>query len=104
VTRLFSVERAWLSFPDRAKATVARANIAAEHEGGGTIRPAFEDVGAVRFLTNSMKVQTLDQLQDVILIRRIAQTNLQPLRLWQTRLWAVSYYSKFARQNVGSSV
>jgi len=32
----------------------------------------------------------------MILIRRIAQTNLQPLRLWLPRLLIIGDYSKFA--------
>ena len=76
-----SVERSGLTFADRTKSAVACANVAAEHERRSSIRPAFKDVRATRFLTNSVQVKSLDQLQHVILIGWIAQPDLQPFRL-----------------------
>src|SRR5258705_1454514 len=104
VARLFCVERARFSFADGAKAAMPRANIAAEHEGCGAVRPAFENVWAACFLANRVEVQPLDQLQDVALVRRIAQTNLQPLRLWLTWPRIVADYCKFARQGFSPRV
>jgi len=43
-----------------------------------------------------MKVEPLNQLEQMVLIRRIAQTNAQPFRLWLTRLWVENV--KFAGQ------
>jgi hypothetical protein len=78
VPRLFAVERARFSFSDRAKAAVPRADIATQHESRRSIGPAFEDVRTTRFLADRMKIQALDQLQHLILVSRIAQTNLEP--------------------------
>lgn len=93
VPRFFRVKRARLAFADRAEAAVARANVASEHERGRAIGPAFENVGTACFLANRVQIQPLNQLQHVVLIRRVAQTNLQPLRLWQTGLGIVTDYS-----------
>src|SRR6185503_13013049 len=73
-------------------------------EGCGAVRPAFENVWAACFLANRVQVQPLDQLQDVVLVRRIAQTNLQPLRLWLTWPRIVADYCKFARQGFSPRV
>jgi len=45
-----------LALIDRAETAVARAGVAAEHEGRGAVRPALEDVRAACFLTNGVKV------------------------------------------------
>jgi hypothetical protein len=74
--RFFRVERSRFSFADRTEAAVARANVAAEHEGSRAIRPAFENIGTACFLADSVQVQSLNQLQNVVLIGRIAQSNL----------------------------
>ena len=100
VTRLFAVERARLAFADRAKAAMARADVAAQHESRRAIRPALKDVRATRFLTNRVQIQPFDQLQDVVLIRRIAQTNLQPFGLRLTR-WLVLLITLSSRANDG---
>ena len=60
---------------DGAKAAVTRANVATQHEGGRAIGPALEYVRASRFLTNRMQFQPLDQLQQMVLVGRIAQTD-----------------------------
>ncbi len=72
------------------------ANVAAQHKGCGPISPAFKDIRTLRFLTNSVQIQSLNQLQQVILIRRIAQTNSQPLWFWLT--WFGIENSKLAGQ------
>jgi hypothetical protein len=54
---------------------MTRANIAAEHERRGAIRPAFKNVWTACFLTNSVQVESFDQLQHVVLIGRIAQAD-----------------------------
>ena len=80
VTRFFLIESYGLSFADRTKAAMARADISAQHESRGPVRPAFKDVWAPGFLTNRVQVQPLDQLQKMVLIGRITQTNAQPFR------------------------
>jgi len=73
VARLFRIQLAGLALSDCAEAAMPRANIAAEHERGGAIGPAFKNVRAARFLANGVQVESFDQLQDVVLIGRIAQ-------------------------------
>jgi hypothetical protein len=75
-----------LALANRAKAAMTRTDVAAQHERGGAIRPAFKDVRTLGLLTNRVQVQTLDQLEQVVLVRRIAQTNPQPFRFWLTGL------------------
>jgi hypothetical protein len=60
---------------------MARADVAAEHEGGGAVRPTLEDIRAARFLTDRVQIQPLDQIEHMILIRRVADANLQPVGL-----------------------
>ena len=98
VARLFRIELTGLSFADRAKAAMTRANVAAQHESRGAIGPAFENVRTTRFLANRVQVKSFDQLQHVVLIRRIAQTNLQPFGLGLTELLIVADYTEFAGQ------
>ena len=81
VAGLVGVERPRRAFTNRAEPAMARADIPAEHKGSSPVSPAFEDVRAPRFLTNRVQVQTLNQLQQMILVGRIAQTNAQPFGL-----------------------
>jgi hypothetical protein len=48
-----------------------------------------------------VQVQTLDQLQQMVLVRRIAKAYAQPIGLWLTRLCVQD--SKFAGQFFGAS-
>ena len=96
VTWLFRVECAGLTFADRAKAAVTCANIAAQHERRRAIRPALENVRATRFLTNRVQVQSFDQLQDLVLVGRVAQADTQPFRFGLAYLLVVADYSEFA--------
>src|SRR5689334_12491071 len=98
VARLFGVEFSWLAFSDGAKPAMPSANISGQHERGRAIRPTFEDVGTTCFLTNSVKVQTLNKLQNVVLISWIAETDAQPLRFRLTHFLIVAHYWKFAGQ------
>jgi hypothetical protein len=43
-----------------------------------------------------MKIQPFDQLQNVVLVRGIAQTDLEPFRLWLSRLQVVANYPQFS--------
>src|ERR1700682_1205403 len=97
VSWLFRIKRTGLAFANRAESAVTGADVAAQHKGCSPISPALENVGALRFLTNSVQVQTFDQLEQMILIRRIAQTNPQPLRFWLTGFWVQD--SEFAGQS-----
>ena len=92
------VKPAGFAFTDGAEAAVARADIAAQHERGRTIGPALENVGALCFLTDRVQVEALDQLEQMVLIRRIAQTNAQPFGLWLT--WFLVENRKFAGQSI----
>ena len=96
VTRFFVVKLTRLALPHRAETTVPRADITAQHECGGAIRPTFKDVRTPGFLTDGMQVQTLDQLEQMVLVRRITQTNPQPFRLWLT--WFLVENLKLAGQ------
>ena len=73
------------------------ANVTAQHERRRAIGPAFENVWTTCFLANCMQVQAVDQLEHVVLIRRITQADLEPFRLGLPRL-GISNYSKFAGQ------
>src|SRR3984885_14529947 len=55
--RLVGVERAHLAVRDRPIRTIARAHIAHQHEGRGTMRKAFANVGAACFLADGMQLQ-----------------------------------------------
>jgi len=81
----FGIKRLGRALANGAKTAMSRTDIAPEHERRGTIRPALKDVWAARFLANRVQVQAFDQLEQVILIRWIAQTNLEPLRFWLPR-------------------
>ena len=100
VPRLFAIEEPRFPLADRAKAAMTRADVTAEHEGCSAIRPTLENVRTACFLANCVQIQPLDQLQDVVLVRRIAQSDLQPLRFWLTGFRNVADYSKFARQGI----
>lgn len=98
VTRFLRVQLTRLTFANRAKSTMARADIAAEHERGGAIRPAFENVRATRFLANGVQVEAFDQLQHLVLTRRVAQADAKPFGFRLTDLLIVADYTEFAGQ------
>jgi hypothetical protein len=72
---LLRIELNGLAFSYSTKAAMPSADIAAEHERCGSIRPAFKNIGATRLLADSMKTEAFNQLQHLILIRWISQTN-----------------------------
>jgi len=96
----FWIKQTGLAFANGAKAAVTSADVSAEHERRRPIRPTLKNVRTARFLTNGVKVQAVYELEHMILICRIAQPNLEPLRLWLARLGIVGDYSKFAGQDV----
>jgi len=82
--RFHRIEVHRLALVHGAESAVSRACVAAEHECRGLIGPAFEDVRAFRFLADGVQVQSADEVEDCILIARIAELDLQPIRLLQT--------------------
>ena len=74
------------------------ADVAAQHERGGAVSPTLEDVWATGFLADGVQVQTFDQLQHLVLVGRVAQTDAQPFGLGLTDLLIVADYSEFAGQ------
>jgi len=92
------VKLAWLTLANRAETTMPGADITTQHKSSRPVSPAFEDIGAPCFLANGVQIQALDQLEQVVLVSRIAQTNTQPLWLWLTRF--VVENLEFAGQSV----
>ena len=80
---------------------MARANVSTQHEGGRAIRPALENIWALRFLADGVQIQALNQLQQMVLIGGIAQANPQPVRLGLA--WLGIQNLKFAGQIVFTS-
>src|SRR5258705_11234610 len=93
---LVGIQQARLSFSHRAEAAMTRANVAAQHEGGCTIRPALKNVGTTRLLTDGMQIETFNQLQHMVLIRWISQADTQPVGLGLTYFLTIADYVKFA--------
>ena len=75
VTRFLPVEESRLSLADGAETAMTRADVAAEHEGRSAIGPTFENVWTASFLANCVQVETFDELQHLVLIRRVAQAD-----------------------------
>ena len=103
VSRFFRIETAGLSFPDRAEAAMTRADVAAEHERRRSIGPTLENVWTTGFLTDGVQVESFDQLQHLVLVRWIAQTNAQPFGFGLTYLLIVTDYTEFAGQLITST-
>lgn len=76
VPRFLRIEASRLSFADSAEATMPCADVSSQHEGGRAVGPTLKNVWAAGFLTNSVQVQSFNQLQHMILIAGIAQANL----------------------------
>ena len=87
VTRLVPVECCWRTLPNCTETAVTRADLAAKHKSRCPVSPAFEDVGAPRFLADRVQLQPLNQLQKMIVIGWIADTNPQPFGLGLTGFW-----------------
>jgi len=102
VSRLFGIETAGLSFTDRTEAAMTRADVAAEHERRRAIRPTLKDVRTTSFLTNGVQVESFDQLQYLVLIRWIAQTDAQPFGFGLAYLLIVTDYTELAGQLITS--
>src|SRR6185503_15962890 len=93
VSRFFRIETARLSFAHCAKAAMTRANIAAEHKSRSPIGPTLENVWTTGFLTDGVQVQSFDQLQHLVLVGWIAQTNAQPFGFGLAYLLIVADYT-----------
>src|SRR5690349_20525218 len=98
VAWLFRIQRARLALADRAEAAMTRADVATEHERRRAIGPALENVWATRFLADGVQIETFDQLQHLILVGWVAETDAQPLWLGLTDLLIIADYSEFAGQ------
>src|SRR5437660_4701948 len=96
MARFFRIKLARLAFAYRAKSAMSRADVTAEHKGCSPVSPALEDVRTLRFLTDGVQAQALNQLEQMILIRGITQTNPEPFRFRLTRLCVQN--SKFTGQ------
>ena len=102
VFRLFWIQTSRLAFAHGAESAMACANIAAQHESRGPIGPAFEDVRTARFLADGVQIESFDQLQHLVLIGGVAETDAQPFGLWLTDLLVVADYTEFAGQLITS--
>ncbi len=102
VPRLFRIETAGLSFADRAEAAMTRADIAAKHESRSPIGPTLKNVWTTGFLADGVQVESFDQLQHLILVRRITQTDAKPFGFGLTYLLIVTDYTEFAGQLITS--
>jgi len=98
VPRLFRIDQPWLTFPNGAEATMTRADVAAEHERGGTIVPTLEDVRTTGFLADGVQIEAFNQLQHLVLIGWITQANTEPFGLRLADLLIVADYTEFAGQ------
>ena len=98
VTRFFGIEESGLSFSYGTEAAMTRADVAAEHKRGGAIGPTLENVWTTRFLADGVQVETFDQLQHLILVGGVAQSDAQPFGFGLTDLLIVADYSEFAGQ------
>ena len=98
VSRFFRIETAGLSLADCAEAAMARADVAAKHESRGPIGPTLKNVRTTGFLTDGVQVESFDQLQHLILVGRIAETDAEPFGFGLTYLLIVTNYTEFAGQ------
>lgn len=62
----------------RAKSAPSRADIAQNHEGGGPLRPALVNVGAMPLGANRVQFQVLDQSSDLVIGGSRLDPNFQP--------------------------
>jgi hypothetical protein len=60
------IQLLWLSFCYSAITASARADIPKNHEGCDTVRPAFTQIRAHRFLANSVEIQTIQKLSKLM--------------------------------------
>src|SRR6185437_11967469 len=104
VSRLLGIQRARLALPDGAKAAMTRADVAAQHERSGAIGPTLKNVWATRFLADGVQVQTFNQLQHLVLVGRVTETDAKPFGLGLTDFLIVTDNSEFAGQLFTSGV
>jgi hypothetical protein len=98
VTRLFRIKVTRLPLADGAKTAMSRADVAAQHESRRAVRPALKDIRTARFLTDGVQIQPFDELQNLILIGRIAEANPKPFGFGLTDPLIVADNTKFASQ------
>jgi hypothetical protein len=102
MSRFFRIKLSRRAFANRAEAAMARADIATQHKCRRPISPALENIRAPCFLANGVQIQSFDQLEQMILVGRIAQTDPEPLGLRLT--WFGVKDVKFAGQILLTSI
>jgi hypothetical protein len=78
---LGSVIRRGPAMSHRAIATVARADIAQDHEGGGAVFPAFANVRAACFLADSVQTLRPQERLELEVVRAAGGANFEPAGL-----------------------
>jgi hypothetical protein len=92
MSRLQRIQRSRRAFSDGAKPAMPRADITAQHKGCGPIRPALKNVRASSFLANCVQIQAFNQLQHMILVSRVAETDSEPFRFRLTDFGGITDY------------
>jgi len=100
VAGFFRVERTRLTFADSTKTAMARADVTTQHERCSAIGPTLKNVRATRLLAHGVKIQTLNQLEHVVLVCRVTQSNLEPLGFGLAGFRIIADYSKFSGQSL----
>ena len=79
--RLGGVELRRTAVRDGAVGARARADVAKDHEGGGSVMPALADVGAACVLADRVQLQVLHDALEPEVVLRPGSADLQPLGL-----------------------
>src|SRR5207253_4257768 len=66
---------------DRAEAAAARARVAEQHHGGGSLAPALADVGTARLLADRVQVELPERVLEPGVALTAGRADLQPRRL-----------------------
>jgi hypothetical protein len=78
---LHRIEVHRLAFIHRTKSAVPRACVTAEHKSRRLVGPALENIRALSFLANGVEIQPANQIEYGVLIPRVTELDLQPIRL-----------------------
>src|SRR5579859_4196809 len=71
-----------------AKTATARANAAQDHEGSGSMSPAFADIGTARLLAHRVQLFAAHQLLEVLVVFSLWRAHPEPFRA------ALRYYGR----------
>jgi hypothetical protein len=77
--RLIGIERAGAPMDDGAVGTIARADIAHEHEGGGAMRETFADIRTACFLADRMEFELGQQRARTQVFGRGGRSHFDPV-------------------------